>query len=160
MKKKEIRIAGAIVLVAVGLLVFFGTRLATTPIDPTKKAASSDVPEDAVRIDIRTLKNRWTWDPKVLEVNVGDHVVITAINEDAYDHGLTIAAFNVFEVLPARSEIVIQFVADAEGDFNFYCSIPCGAGHQNMTGKLIVSPAVSIGENQNIDVLGETAPDR
>lgn len=159
MKNKNL-IYGAIALIAViGMLVFFGDRPTTPNEQSTNVNVPQDVPDDAILISMRTLKNRWTWEPKVLELNVGDRVIITATNEDLYDHGLTISAFNIFEVLQAKSETTIDFVVDADGEFDFYCSIPCGAGHQRMTGKVIVSPAVNVGEDQSIDVLGETAPE-
>jgi heme/copper-type cytochrome/quinol oxidase subunit 2 len=32
----------------------------------------------------------------------------------------------------------VTFVADKAGTFTWRCNIPCGAGHQHMTGKLVV----------------------
>ena len=91
-------------------------------------------------------KSQWRFDPDSIEVNQGDHVNLTIINEDNYDHGIAIDAFGVSQRMPANGTIKVEFVVTQEGDFPFYCSVPCGEGmvdgkkrgHFDMVGKLHV----------------------
>ena len=53
-------------------------------------------------------------------------------------HGFSLLDFNVNENLEPGKEITVEFIADKKGTFTFYCSVPCGANHKEMKGKLIV----------------------
>ena len=84
----------------------------------------------------------------------GDKVIVTIINEDDYDHGISLDAFGVSQRMPANGTITVEFVATQEGDFPFYCSVPCGEGevagekrgHFDMVGKLHVRSIISATE--------------
>ncbi len=97
-------------------------------------------------------KDQWKFEPEVIDVNQGDKVIITVVNEDSYDHGFSIDAFGISQRIPAKGTIVIQFVATQPGDFEFYCSVPCGSGivdgkergHFDQIGKLHVTPASAV----------------
>ena len=99
-----------------------------------------------VEVTIRALKDEWRWDVENIQVNAGDTVKLTFINEDNYDHGVGIDGYGVNERMPANQTIVVDFVATRKGKFNFYCSVPCGKGtvagqerdHFDMLGALEV----------------------
>lgn len=101
-----------------------------------------------VNVTLVAKKDEWQFLPENINVQRGDKVVMTVINEDEYDHGLAIDAFGVSQRMPAKSTIKIDFVATQEGDFPFYCSVPCGEGmvdgvkrtHFDMIGALKVKP--------------------
>ena len=109
--------------------------------------ASVPVTTGAVReFTIIARKDQWRFDPETLEVARGDKIILTAINEDEYDHGIAIDAFGISQRMPAHSTIKTEFVVTQEGDFPFYCSVPCGEGevdgvkrtHFDMIGTLKV----------------------
>ena len=79
------------------------------------------------------------FDPPTIEVNAGDKVRIILTTDDI-SHGLGINEFMVNKrVDPSPAEpTIIEFLADKRGEFTFYCSVPCGDGHIDMKGKLIV----------------------
>lgn len=91
-------------------------------------------------------KNEWRFSPESIEVNRGDRIKMTLINEDDYDHGVAIDSYGISQRMPANGTITIEFVATQEGDFPFYCSVPCGEGivdgkkrtHFDMIGNLHV----------------------
>ncbi len=99
-------------------------------------------------------KNEWKFDPEMVEVLRGDKIIMTVVNEDEYDHGIAIDAFGISQRMPAQSTITIEFVATQEGEFPFYCSVPCGEGmvdgkkrtHFDMIGKLHVRSIISATE--------------
>jgi|SRR3989344_3676819 len=88
----------------------------------------------------------WAFEPGLIEVNQGDTINLTIINEDDYDHGFTIEAFGISQRLPANETIKISFVATQAGEFTFFCSVPCGEGvvagvkrgHFDQFGKIVV----------------------
>lgn len=94
-------------------------------------------------------KDKWRFVPETIEVDRGDRVKLEVINEDEYDHGIAIDAFGVSQRMPAKSTIKVEFVVTQEGDFPFYCSVPCGEGivdgkkrtHFDMIGVIKVRPA-------------------
>jgi len=102
-------------------------------------------------ITITAKQNQWRFVPEEIEVNRGDTVILTVINEDEYDHGIGIDSFGISQRMPANSAIKVEFVATQAGDFPFYCSVPCGEGfvdgvkrgHFDMIGKLRVRSLIS-----------------
>ena len=91
-------------------------------------------------------KDTWSFIPETIEVNRGDKIIMTVVNEDSYDHGIAIDAFGISQRMPALGTIKIEFTATQAGDFPFYCSVPCGEGivdgkkrgHFDMIGKIKV----------------------
>lgn len=110
--------------------------------------ASIPVTTGKVRnINIVAKKDEWLFEPETIEINRGDKVVATVVNEDDYDHGFAIDAFGVSQRMPANGTITVEFIATQAGDFPFYCSVPCGEGivngvkrtHFDMIGKFRVA---------------------
>ena len=103
------------------------------------------------RITIIAKKDQWRFEPELIEADRGDKVIATIINEDDYDHGISIDALGISQRLPANSTITATFVMTQAGDFPFYCSVPCGEGtvagqkrgHFDMVGKIRVRDTFS-----------------
>jgi plastocyanin len=102
-------------------------------------------------ITIAAKKDEWRFEPEIIEAERGDRIIATVINEDDYDHGIALDVFGISQRMPAKSTIKVDFVVTQEGEFPFYCSVPCGEGdvrgqrrtHFDMIGKLHVRSAVS-----------------
>lgn len=91
-----------------------------------------------VEIDMRVLKNQWKFEPGVIKAQPGDKVVLHIYNEDDYDHGFAIDVFGVNRRLFPERETSVEFIASLKGKFSFYCSVPCGTGHYDQIGTIIV----------------------
>ena len=91
---------------------------------------ANQVGEDGA-ITIKATK--YEFDIKEIRGKQGDTVTIALKAEDGY-HTLKIEGYGV-EVRPNRT---ISFVASQKGEFIYRCSVVCGTGHKEMTGKLIV----------------------
>jgi len=79
------------------------------------------------------------WLPSVIAVDQGDKVKLTLKNlvpGAENQHGFTIPAYNITEVVTRGVPKTITFVADKPGVFPFYCQLH--AGH--VGGSLIVEP--------------------
>lgn len=79
--------------------------------------------------------------PEHITVNKGDHVTMYTTNlERAQDetHGLTIDHYDVHTSLEPGETTQIDFIADIEGVFPYYCTEFCSALHIEMMGYLFV----------------------
>lgn len=93
---------------------------------------------ETVTINMMALKNQWKWVPNPVEVKCGNTVVVNIYNEDDYDHGFALDAYGINKRLPPTTTTTVAFRATNAGEFIFYCSVPCGPGHFDQKGKLIV----------------------
>jgi plastocyanin len=135
---KYFYLIGAVVLVLIGGIIYrvFLLPQSSQPVTTGIERAVTVIAE----------KDAWRFEPEDIKINRGDKVVMTVINEDEYDHGIAIDAFGISQRMPAKSTIKLEFVATQEGDFQYYCSVPCGEGmvdgkkrtHFDMIGTLRV----------------------
>lgn len=98
---------------------------------------------NVVKINVRVLKNQWAWEPDVIRVDPGDKVVLHIFNEDDYDHGFAIDVLGVNRRLFPKRTTTVEFNASLKGKFAFYCSVPCGEGHYEQTGTIIIGDTAS-----------------
>lgn len=112
-----------------------------TETDQSKTGNEKKQPEPVIyesqlrEFDI-TAKN-WEFSPATIIVNQGDKVRIKITSVDV-THSFMLKDFNVNVKLEPNKTQIIEFVADKFGVFPFRCGVPCGEGHRNMTGTLVV----------------------
>ncbi len=137
------------ILIIVGVLIIGGGVLYRAFLLPEE---SKPVETGVIReVTIVADKNEWRFTPEVIEADRGDRIKMTIVNEDEYDHGIAIDAYGISQRMPANETVKIEFVATQEGDFPFYCSVPCGEGvvegkkrtHFDMIGKIHVRSIIS-----------------
>lgn len=80
---------------------------------------------------------QWEFVPNLIEVNIGDAVRLKIKSIDV-THGFVLSSFGISQSLEPGKETIVEFVADKIGTFSFFCNVPCGKGHSNMDGTLIV----------------------
>ena len=113
-------------LIAVAVIV--GGSIAFKSLAPEGGNGSCPLTGETKTFTITALKDEWAFEPEAIDVNCGDKVVMTVVNEDDYDHGIAIEQFGVSQRMPASSTITLDFIAVKPGDFQFICSVPCGEG--------------------------------
>lgn len=132
-----------IIYIVIGVIIFGGIGgglyfLQKSREKEPPKAAEIQPTGETKEFHVRSFN--FGFDPPTIEVNAGDKVRIILTSDDV-PHGLAINEFVGVNkrVDPSPAEpTVIEFLADKRGEFTFYCSIPCGDGHIDMKGKLIV----------------------
>lgn len=87
--------------------------------------------------EFNIIANNWQFIPESIEVNLGDKVRLNIKSIEGY-HGIAMFDFGINEYLVPEDEVSVEFLADKKGTFNFFCNVPCGIGHRNMGGQLIV----------------------
>ncbi len=138
-------IIGILLLVLIG-----GGAIYKSTNKASQQETANAIAQGKVReITVTATKNRWEFKPDIIEVDQGDTVRLSFVNEDSYDHGVQIDAYGVSQRIPANSTAIIpEFVATKAGDYPFICSVSCGSGivdgkergHFDQTGILRVKP--------------------
>lgn len=100
---------------------------------------------ETVTINMMALQNQWKWVPNPVQVKCGNRVVLNIYNQDEYDHGFALDAYGINKRMPPMTTTTVEFDANLSGEFIFYCSVPCGAGHFDQKGKLVVGAIVPPG---------------
>jgi len=145
-----------LLIMLLGLVFILGCGQSTT--NPTKETATEtptlEVPVDEnvvesivntgnpqstgeVKEFVMTAK-QWEFIPGTIEVNKGDTVRLKITSADV-THGFSINEFGINKKIEPGQTVEVEFTADKQGTFTFYCSVPCGEGHGQMKGKLIVN---------------------
>ena len=108
--------------------------------DTNKAAEDKQTPTTQTETvkEFNIVASQFEFTPSTITVNKGDKVKITLTSDDV-THGFAIPEFNVDAQVSKGEEKTVEFVADKIGTFTFYCSVPCGSGHSEMNGKLIVN---------------------
>lgn len=106
------------------------------PTEEKKTEEKVVVPSAEVK-EFRLTAKQFAFEPGIIEVNKGDKVRLIVTSIDV-PHGFSIPEYGINERLEPNKQVTIEFVADKEGTFTFFCSVVCGSGHSGMKGKLIV----------------------
>ncbi len=136
-----------IIIIILAVILIGGGLYRTYLLPESSKPVETGVVRE---ITIIAEKDDWRFVPENIEINRGDHIKMTVINEDEYDHGIAIDAYGISQRMPANSTILVEFDATQAGDFQYYCSVPCGEGdtptghrtHFDMIGTIKVKDAV------------------
>jgi len=108
---------------------------------PTQQSQTGGVvtePSTGNTVEVNITASEFKFDPGVVNAHVGDKVIIHLTSADD-EHGIAIEGYNVHvEAQPGDTQ-TLEFIADKAGTFTFKCNVPCGSGHRDMTGQLIVA---------------------
>jgi len=102
---------------------------------------------DTVEIWMTGIRSHFT--PDRVEINQGDHVIWHITNiEQAIDavHGFAMPAYNINLSIEPGETTTVEFDADKDGVFSYYCTEFCSALHLEMTGYLLIKPSGSSAE--------------
>lgn len=94
-------------------------------------------------IEVNMVALRSHYEPEHVQVKKGDHLTWTITNvERTRDatHGFCISGYNVEASIEPGETVTMDFVAEREGVFPYYCLEFCSALHLEMTGYFIVEP--------------------
>ncbi|MBB6671761.1 cupredoxin domain-containing protein [Cohnella nanjingensis] len=100
--------------------------------DASGPAESPTVDAGAANVITINAKN-FEFDQKEIKVKHGEEVTIKLVNGQG-NHAIRIDGYDK----EIKGNQAVTFKADQAGEFKFACSVMCGKGHAEMTGKLIV----------------------
>jgi len=119
------------VLTAIAFLLSAGLWYAAAQENGTPSVAQSTVQ----KIELKASNFQFT--PDTIRVKVGVPVELRIVSIEG-NHGFAIPALKINERLDQGKEVVVSFTPTQTGKYPFRCSVPCGSGHMDMKGVLIV----------------------
>ena len=108
-----------------------------------KATETGKVTEKGNTVEIDMIAIRSHYDPEIIEVRKGNQILWNLTNlERTYDatHGFALPAYNITSSIEAGETVTLDFVANQEGVFPFYCTEFCSALHLEMAGYFLVKP--------------------
>lgn len=128
MLTKKMKLIAAISVIAISLVGCGSNNNASSK--DSGNVSSDSGGEVAITVNASNFK----FEPEEIRVKKGDKVTMTLISKQGA-HGLAIPDLNV-DI--KGNDGTATFTADKVGEFEIVCSIMCGAGHNDMTSKIIV----------------------
>jgi len=96
---------------------------------------------NTVEVDMTAMRSHY--EPERIEVEKGQRVIWRINNlERTYDatHGFALPGYNITSSIEPGETVTLDFIADQEGVFTFYCTEFCSALHLEMCGYFLVKP--------------------
>ena len=101
---------------------------------------AAPVPKAPVLAKAKTIQmtaELWKFTPNIITVKQGERIAL-AITGVSGTHGIAIPGLGINETIIQGNTVSVNIPTDKTGTFDFACSIQCGSGHNDMTGKIIV----------------------
>lgn len=133
------RWVSGIAIAFAGLIFAPGTAIAQ-PTAPPAPTEGPGTPAPEAKRPVRTFMvyaDNWQWDPDVITVQKGDHVVLK-LHAYRASRSFYLKAYKLDVHMPQDDDVKVEFDADKAGVFPFKCGRPCGDGCARMRGKLVV----------------------
>jgi cytochrome c oxidase subunit 2 len=108
---------------------------AATIMENSSASAKADT-SDARIIDMTVTD--WSFAPNAITVKKGQKVTIRLKGIEG-EHSFAIPELNINVAIEEGQTKDIVIPTDNTGTFTFRCMIPCGPGHKDMTGQLIIN---------------------
>jgi plastocyanin len=100
---------------------------------PAEETTSEKIEPTGNVVEVTVNMTNFEFDKKEIKAKAGDTIKLTVVNQTGA-HGLAIDEFGQ----DVKGGETVEFVADKKGEFEYYCSLMCGTGHDSMIGKLII----------------------
>jgi len=116
----------------------------TMSVDPNAPVAGNERIErngDTVEVWMTAIRSHYT--PDQINIKAGDHVIWHITNIDTSidaTHGLAVPGYNINLSLEPGETATIEFDANMDGVFPFYCTEFCSALHLEMAGYFLIEP--------------------
>jgi cytochrome c oxidase subunit 2 len=108
--------------------------LVASSLSMTCLGASSEDPAKIVKISAR----RFEYSPHEITLKKGVPVVLQLTTEDR-SHGINIPSLNVRADILQGKVTELKVTPAKAGEFDFFCDVFCGSGHEGMSGKITVT---------------------
>jgi cytochrome c oxidase subunit 2 len=123
-------------VLAVGLVALFLYLVGLPP--QISNQENQAIQEKVIYTEIPVIAQQFSFVPNTIYVGKGENVKLVITSSDV-THGIAIPDLGVNQTLPVGTEVEVIFQASDPGTYWFYCSVPCGVGHTDMVGQIIVS---------------------
>lgn len=87
---------------------------------------------------VKISAKKFEFTPKQVTIKKGIPCIIQLTSEDR-THGFSSPALNLRADIAPGKPTEIKFTPQKAGDYNFFCDVFCGSGHDDMEGKITVT---------------------
>ena len=101
--------------------------------EPVQNVTSSKSPSRVVRV---TTEN-WKFTPNVIRVKKGENITLSLQGLSGL-HGFAVQDLGINVPVAQGKTVDVKLPTDKSGSFGFRCSIPCGLGHADMRGTIVI----------------------
>lgn len=88
---------------------------------------------------IPVTSENWKFTPNVITVKKGEKVQLQVTGISG-THGFAIPDLGINIPVAPGQTVTIDLPTDTVGTYAFFCSIPCGPGHFDMKGQVVIEP--------------------
>jgi len=100
----------------------------------TSLGASSDETAKIIKISAK----RFEYTPQQITLKIGVPVIFQLTTEDR-THGFNIPSMNLRADIVPGKVTELKVTPQKTGEFDFFCDVFCGSGHEGMNGKIKVA---------------------
>src|SRR3989344_4151128 len=86
---------------------------------------------------IQVTSENWKFSPNVIMVKKGEKVQLQVTGVSG-THGFTVPGIGINVPVAPGQTVMIDVPTDDVGAHNLFCSIPCGSGHKDMKGQIVI----------------------
>ncbi len=107
----------------------------------TKASQESAKPSTATAQAVKEINIEafnWGFDIDNVAIKKGDKVKLRIKSREG-THGFRMPGFSIStSEIKQGQEQVVEFTAEKAGSFDYFCNVPCGKGHKEMKGTLVI----------------------
>lgn len=122
--------------------------VADPPVDPSAPVVPPPPPSfpppppppavpQALIIDVDI--DNWSFSPASITVKQGQQITLRLKGKNGV-HGFSAPQLGINQSVGPGQSIDVSLPTDASGTYNFFCNIPCGTGHGDMFGQIVINP--------------------
>ena len=113
------------------------TPAVTTPVVTTATVTTPAVATSTSERVVQITAKKFEYSPASITLKKGEPVVLELVSLDRV-HGFNAPDFGLRTDVKPDANVRLRFVPDKTGRFEFHCDVFCGAGHEDMTGEIVV----------------------
>jgi len=124
-----------LILIVAGLFLWKNPALFSNKKNNTSQN-TANIPSKEIR-EISVVSEQYSFTPNVIKLKLNESVRLRLTTEDV-PHSFFSSELGINETINPGKESIIEITPDKKGAFTFLCSIPCGEGHSEMRGTIVV----------------------
>jgi cytochrome c oxidase subunit II len=98
---------------------------------------TSSKPAAAQARTVVVTADNWTFSPSVIRIKKGETVSLQLKGEEGV-HGIMVPGLNINQKIDLGQTVTVAVATDVAGTYDFFCNVPCGPGHKQMKGQIII----------------------
>lgn len=79
----------------------------------------------------------WAFTPSSITVKKGENITLKLTGASGV-HGLGIPGLGISQRIDLGADVFVALPTDKSGSYSFFCNIPCGSGHKEMKGTIVI----------------------